>query len=196
MYIITLNICFISVFLLSLYKINNMKAKKCISQQELKSLFYYKDGNLIRKTTNKPIGTPTKVGQHGHKYLITQIKSVRYRVHRLIWIYFNGNFEDLSIQIDHIDNNTLNNKIENLRTVTNRINGHNRKDKSETFCIEALKYKNETNYRAYARVNSKRHCCQTRKTLEEAQADRDFIHYFDEDEKILARIQELKPSEP
>lgn len=173
-----------------------MKAKKCISQEELKFLFDYKDGNLIRKTTGKSIGTPTKVGQHGHKYLIAQIKGIRYRVHRLIWIYFNGNFEDLTLQIDHKDNNTLNNKIENLRVVNNRINGHNRKDKSNTFCIETLKYKNETNYRAYAKVNGKRYCCQTRKTLEEAQADRDFIHYFNDDEKILSRIQELKPSEP
>jgi hypothetical protein len=169
-----------------------MEAKKCITQNELKSLFKYEDGNLIRITTNKPIGTPTKVGQHGHKYMIAQIKGVRYRVHRLIWIYFNGNFEDLSIQIDHKDNNTLNNKIENLRIVTNRVNGHNRKDKSETFCIMTNRYKTETTYRAYAKVQGKIHCCPSRKTLLEAQKDRDFIHYIKNDESILKRIKELK----
>ena len=169
-----------------------MKAKKCITQKELKSLFTYKEGKLLRSTNNKPIGTPTKVGQHGHKYMITQIKVVKYRVHRLIWIYFNGNFEDLSIQIDHKDNNTLNNDIDNLRVVTNRINGHNRKDKSETFCIMTTKYKTETTYRAYAKVQGKLKCCPSKKTLLEAQKDRDFIHYISSDENILKRIEELK----
>lgn len=173
-----------------------MKAKKCIKQEELKSLFKYQDGNLIRITTDKPIGTPTKVGQHGHKYMIAQVKGIRYRVHRLIWIYFNGNFEDLSLQIDHKDNDTLNNKIENLRVVSNRINGHNRKDKSDTFCIMTMKYKTETNYRAYAKIDGKLKCCPTRKTLEEAQKDRDFIHYIQNDGNILKRIQELKPYQP
>ena len=55
----------------------------------------------------------------------TMIKQKSYLCHRIVWELFNGEIPDGMI-IDHIDQNPLNNKIENLRCVTNQINLRNK----------------------------------------------------------------------
>lgn len=169
------------------------KAKKHPSQKELQLMFDYKDGQLIRKSTGKKIGTPIK--HTWGTYILAHVNGIRYRVHRLIWIHQNGDLKD-SDKIDHIDKDSLNNTIENLRVVSDRINAHNRKDKKPTWCIKTTKYKHETTYRAYTKVNGKLHYAPSRKTLEEAQADRDFIYHLSDNEIKLQRVQELKPFQP
>ena len=47
-----------------------------------------------------------------------------YRVHRLVYIAFIGNIPD-NMVIDHIDGNTSNNNIKNLRCVTSKENANN-----------------------------------------------------------------------
>ena len=168
-------------------------AKKHPSQKELQSVFDYKDGQLIRKSTGKKIGTPLKMTWG--TYIKAQINGVRYSLHRLIWIHQFGDIKN-SDKIDHIDGNTLNNTIENLRVVSDRINAHNRKDKKPTWCIKTTKYKHEATYRAYSKISGKLHYAPSRKTLEEAQADRDFIYHLSDDKTKLQRIKELKPSQP
>ena len=168
-------------------------AKKHPSQKELQLAFEYKDGQLFRKTTGKAIGTPIK--HTWRTYIMTQINGIRYSVHRLIWIHQKGELKS-SDKIDHIDNDSLNNHIDKLTVVTDTINAHNRKDRKPTWCIKTTKYKHETTYRAYTKVNGKLHYAPSRKTLEEAQADRDFIYHLSDDKTKLQRIQELKPSQP
>lgn len=51
-------------------------------------------------------------------------------VHRIIWRLFNGEIPD-DLVIDHIDRNPSNNKISNLRLVTELVNNRNR-NKSES----------------------------------------------------------------
>jgi hypothetical protein len=48
-----------------------------------------------------------------------------YKAHRLIWLLVHKAWPEN--QIDHIDGNGLNNRIENLRDVTNAENARNRK---------------------------------------------------------------------
>lgn len=171
-------------------------AKKHPSQKELQLTFDYRNGQLFRKSIGMsmwPIGTPIK--HTWGTYMMVQIKGVRYRLHRLIWIHQKGELLS-SDKIDHVDKNSLNNNIENLRVVSDRTNAHNRKDRKPTWCIKTTKYRHETTYRAYTKVNGKLYYAPSRKTLEESQADRDFIYHLSDDEKKLQRIQELKPSQP
>jgi hypothetical protein len=92
-----------------------------LSQEQLKELFYYKDGLLYRKSNYKPL-IITKETNNYHRY---QIAGKRYRVHRMIWILHYGSIPKDYI-IDHINQIKIDNRIENLRLVTNSENQMNR----------------------------------------------------------------------
>jgi hypothetical protein len=55
---------------------------------------------------------------------VMRVNSKNYLAHRIIWCLFNGNIDE-SLNIDHIDGNPLNNKIDNLRLITQTINNRN-----------------------------------------------------------------------
>ena len=57
-------------------------------------------------------------------YMSVRLDKKAYLVHRLAWFYFYKEWPKGSI--DHIDGNQLNNSIDNLRDVTQYINGANR----------------------------------------------------------------------
>lgn len=68
-----------------------------------------------------------KPGKDKKSYFIVALceknKKRTHYIHRLVWDYFGkGERDGLVLQIDHIDNNKHNNKITNLRLVTNRLN--------------------------------------------------------------------------
>ncbi len=96
-----------------------------ITQQLVKELFDYKNGQLLRKDINLIkrygvfVGSKTVNG-----YIETSINYKRFYLHRLVWLFHYGN---LPICIDHIDGNKQNNKIENLRQVTHSQNSLNMK---------------------------------------------------------------------
>jgi hypothetical protein len=103
-----------------------MAKPKCIpSKDYLHQIFEYKNGNLYWKI--KP-AQRVKIGDiagsisdgYGQVYL----NNSPYKIHRIIFMM---HYECVPDQIDHIDGNPLNNKIENLREVTNTQNQFNRK---------------------------------------------------------------------
>ncbi len=69
----------------------------------------------------KPIGSSTPDG-----YRVVGVAGVKYRVHRLVWEYFNGPIPD-GYEIDHVNGNPADNRIENLRLATRSQNGMNHK---------------------------------------------------------------------
>ncbi len=96
-----------------------------VSQENLHRLFRYEDGRLfnrvrrsIAQTAGKEAGAIAKTG-----YRIVSVNNRRYLQHRLIWVMFYGN--NLPYRVDHIDQNPLNNRIENLRAATQSLNGFN-----------------------------------------------------------------------
>ena len=87
---------------------------------------YHPDGYLIarerlsgRCPKGKRIGCPNKGG-----YLLHTIRGKTYYVHRLIYIYHYGEIEH---QIDHINRDKTDNKIENLRDIPQNENLSNRR---------------------------------------------------------------------
>jgi hypothetical protein len=95
-----------------------------IAQERLKSLFDYVDGQLIAKTKSKGrnIGDALR-SVSGNGYLKGSVGGKQYKVHRLVFLYFHG---FMPSQVDHIDGNRKNNKIENLREATSAQNNQNR----------------------------------------------------------------------
>jgi hypothetical protein len=59
-------------------------------------------------------------------YFLVDVCKVRYRCHRIIWEIHNGPIPD-GMVIDHINQNTKDNKIQNLRCVSKEINRRNMK---------------------------------------------------------------------
>lgn len=76
-------------------------------------------------------------------------------MHRFIWETVNGPIPE-GLRIDHINGDTLDNKLENLRVVTPRGNSHNRKDQregrtsSKHVGVSWLKSSNKWRARVYA----------------------------------------------
>ena len=105
--------------------------KKLPTKKELDKLFSYdaETGELRYKLKRRMI----KIGEiAGHKqtnmdgitYLVISIYKNKYFAHRICWIMAGNKFIG-NEQIDHINHNSLDNRICNLRKVTNKENGRN-----------------------------------------------------------------------
>ena len=93
-----------------------------LTKSQLKSLLHYnpETGIFHRKynTKSKMTGYLNTFG-----YLEIRVKSKLYLAHRLAWFYVHGEFPQN--EIDHIDHDRSNNKINNLRDVTRIENAKN-----------------------------------------------------------------------
>lgn len=96
-----------------------------ITTQYLKEIFDYQDGNLIWRINKGRSKIGTKAGSdNGKGYFQIKIDQKMYLLHRMIWLWHG---KELPEQLDHIDRNPRNNKIENLRAVTASQNQWNTK---------------------------------------------------------------------
>ena len=91
--------------------------------------FKYEDDKMYKKLKSKwKCCNDNKVNQ---RYINIGINNKMYRLHRVIYKYFNEEWDitDSSInnQIDHININPIDNRIENLRVVNHSQNNRNQK---------------------------------------------------------------------
>lgn len=95
-----------------------------LTKERAHELLSYCDGALYWKSTRSSSAkSGNKAGIIGSTgYLQTKIDGKRCMVHRVIFLMFHGFTPEF---VDHIDNNKLNNRIENLRAASKAQNGHN-----------------------------------------------------------------------
>jgi|FLMP01.1.fsa_nt_emb hypothetical protein len=92
-----------------------------LTQDMLHELFEYRDGDLIRKVSTSSNAAAGKIAGHVRRdgYRDIRINGKSYLTHRLVFLMHNGY---LPKQVDHIDNERSNNRIQNLRPATNSEN--------------------------------------------------------------------------
>lgn len=91
---------------------------------------------------------------HGYGQIVIDRKV--YKEHRLVWLYKNGSFPDG--QIDHLNHDRRDNRIENLRVVSNTENQKNKPipRNNKTGYVGVSFSKSAKKYEAYITVNGKR----------------------------------------
>jgi len=138
-----------------------------VTQEKLKALFEYRaDGSLVRKVAvggpagqvGRVVGFQLKDPARPEKvYMATKISGEHYCIHKLVWLWHYGVMPD---QIDHINRNSLDNRIENLRLASSCENMSNRKifSNNTSGCKGVSWHKLRNRWFAYVNFQKKRKC--------------------------------------
>lgn len=117
------------------------KAKQTPSQDYLNEIFEYKEGKLYwakDKRGGAHKGDLAGCVSKAKGYRFVKLDGSLYREHRLIWKMFKG--EDTVNDLDHINQDKADNRIENLRSVTRSINMLNNKAKGVRYDPDAGRF--------------------------------------------------------
>ena len=108
-------------------------ARPELTAEKLRELLHYdqETGIFTRKVST---ASRVKVGDvagslDGAGYLNIRVCSRKHQAHRLAWLYIHGSWP--KDQIDHINRNRSDNRIANLREVTNKQNNQNKSKRSD-----------------------------------------------------------------
>lgn len=102
-----------------------MKTDHTLTGERLRELVEYRDGGLYWRNPrthvmiDRPLGS--RAGHAGR--LQVHVDGVARYVHRLVWLYHYGDWP--ADQVDHINGDKHDNRIENMRVLTNGENTQN-----------------------------------------------------------------------
>ena len=151
------------------FKERLMPAPKLLSAQDviLRMLDYDPITGIFRwRSTNCVAGTVTRLGYVRIGYRVDNRYSV-YSAHRLAWLYIHG--EPVPLEIDHIDRDKSNNRINNLRSATRSQNKANEGSrKNNKLGVKGVCLDNHGKYRTTIKVNGKANFLGRFDTLEKA----------------------------
>jgi hypothetical protein len=130
--------------------------------------FNYKDGKLYWKANRaQRVKAGDRAGSNATRYEAIMLLGTKVYSHRIIFEMFNG---DTDLEVDHIDGNTFNNLLSNLRECTRAENTRNvgkRKDnKSGYKGVSWSKQRNK--WIAQINIEKKRHLIGAYDTAKEA----------------------------
>lgn len=100
-----------------------------ITQALLRDTFDYRDGSLVWRNYRAHNARKGDVAGYvkDNGYLYVSLTGGRYLVHRLVFLMHHGYLPE---QVDHINMDRLDNRIENLRAASSSQNKHNTKKRS------------------------------------------------------------------
>jgi hypothetical protein len=127
-----------------------------LTQERVRELFDYRDGDLIRKKPSQGVKVGDVAGSLGNRgYLGIRIDYKNYLNHVLVWLWHHGYIPEHDI--DHIDRIKIHNQIENLREVSRTCNSRNSKlSKKNTSGVKGVSWKSgENKWVAQIMVNYK-----------------------------------------
>lgn len=128
--------------------------------------FYWKTVKSHRKL-NKPIGCKSD------RYYVVTFNQIKYLLHKLAWYFYYDEYPDF--QIDHINQDTHDNRITNLRKTTDKDNSRNKpKRRDNKTGVTGVYFESYTKkYRANI-IDNDGKCIRKRfTTLDEAKSWRD-----------------------
>tara|TARA_R110000772_G_C13163907_1_gene426248 strand:+ start:195 stop:680 length:486 start_codon:yes stop_codon:yes gene_type:complete len=107
----------------------------------------YKFDTLLQKVYNIKKNTYRKNSLNNYGYYQVNLNKKTYFIHKLVYQIYNPNEDLEGYDIDHIDRDKLNNKIENLRRATRSDNNSNKiAQKNNT---SGYKYISKTKWNTY-----------------------------------------------
>jgi hypothetical protein len=117
-----------------------------LSADVINEYFEYKDGELYWKKDKNGSRVGKIAGSKTFRYRTIKFNGKNYLLSRIVFFMFNGYYPK---NVDHIDGDTWNNKIENLRPASPAENNRNRKIatnnktgvKGLSFCNQLKRYK-------------------------------------------------------
>lgn len=92
-----------------------------------RNLILREDGKLFNVHTGEEFIPKAQYGTRATRYLRVRVRNKNWRLHQLVMKFFGPPKPGENYEIDHIDRNTQNNNITNLRWVTRQENANNRK---------------------------------------------------------------------
>jgi hypothetical protein len=105
-----------------------------LTQERLRELLHYDEETgvftrLVRVAQRSRVGDIAGgiayIKKWHYRRIMISVDGVRYRAHRVAWLYVYGVWPNINMEIDHIDGDGTNNAIRNLRCVSHKVNSQN-----------------------------------------------------------------------